>query len=114
MTDHPAAGARRGETREEIVARVVREQLALNPTPAYDSRAKRRLRRYLYVIWPVGILVGLIAMWALGWSWTEGIGFGVAFGVALWYLGLLFVTERDDGRIQRQVRQVRERLDDGR
>jgi hypothetical protein len=101
--------ARRGprrETREELVERVLREQAALHPAPVYDAASKRRVRRYLYASWPIGILVGLAVMWAAGWTAIEGLGFGVAFAIALWYLGLVLLTERDDGRIQRRVRQL--------
>lgn len=94
------------ETREEIVARVIREQAALHPAPVY-SEAKRRVRLSLYAAWPVGIVVGLAVMWVVGWRMIEGIGFGVAFAIALWYLGLVLLTERDDGRIQRRVRELR-------
>ncbi|WP_217913860.1 hypothetical protein [Miltoncostaea marina] len=105
MTERAGHPARR-ETREEIVARVVREQEALHPVAAYDEAARRRVRRYLYAIWPAGIVVGLVAMWAVGWSWIEGFGFGVAFAVALWYMGIVVLTERDDGRVHRQVRDL--------
>lgn len=94
------------ETREELVARVLREQAALHPAPVYDATAKRRVRRFLYASWPVGIAVGLAVMWVVGWTLIEGLGFGVAFAIALWYLGLVLLTERDDGRIQRRVRQL--------
>ncbi len=87
--------------------RVIREQAALHPAPVYSEAAKRRVRRSLYAAWPVGILVGLAVMWAVGWRMIEGVGFGVAFAVALWYLGLVLLTERDDGRIQRGVREIR-------
>lgn len=107
-TDVAARPAVRRETREEIVARVSREQAALHPTPVYGSEARRRVRRYLYAIWPVGIAVGALMMPLMGWTWFEGLGFGVAFAVMLWYLGIVMLTERDDGRIQRGVRQLRE------
>jgi hypothetical protein len=96
----------RSETREELVARVIREQAALHPAPVYSEAAKRRVRRALWAAWPVGLAVGLAVMWAVGWRLIEGIGFGVAFAVALWYLGLVLLTERDDGRIQRGVREL--------
>ena len=99
------------ETREEIVERVIREQAALHPAPLYSEAAKRRVRRSLYAAWPVGILVGLAVMWAVGWRLIEGVGFGVAFAIALWYLGLVLLTERDDGRIQRRVREIRARAE---
>jgi hypothetical protein len=102
------AQVRRGESREEIVARVLREQQALHPVPVYDTRSRSRLKRYLYAIWPIGIATGLLLMWAVGWSLIEGLGFGVAFAVALWYLGFVMVTERDDGRIARSVARLRD------
>jgi hypothetical protein len=95
------------ETREELIARIEREQAALHPAPVYSEAAKRRVRRSLYAAWPVGLAVGIALMWAVGWRWIEGIGFGVALAVALWYIGLVLLTERDDGRIQRRVRELR-------
>ena len=42
----------RPESREEIVARVSREQEFLHPTPVYPRRSRARLRAYLIVIVP--------------------------------------------------------------
>ena len=97
------------ETREELVARVIREQAELHPAPVYSAAAKRRVWGSLYAAWPVGIAIGIALMWAVGWRWIEGIGFGVALAIALWYIGLVLLTERDDGRIQRRVRELRAR-----
>jgi hypothetical protein len=98
----------RRETREEIIARVTREQADLHPVPVYGSEAKRRVRRYLYAIWPVGVLVGALLMPVMGWTWYEGVGFGIALAVMFWYLGIVMLTERDDGRIQRGVSRLRQ------
>jgi hypothetical protein len=97
-------GVRRRESREEIVARVQREQEALHPAPVYNQRARRRLRTYLIIIWPLGMLMGLVTMWALGWHWIEGIGLGASLGLVLGYVGFVLLAERDDGRIQKGVR----------
>ena len=43
----PARGA---ESREQIVARITREQEALHPAPVYSAQSRRRLRRYLVEI----------------------------------------------------------------
>ena len=94
------------ETREELVARVLREQAALHPAPVYNAASKRRVWRFLWASWPIGLAIGLGLMWAVGWRMIEGIGFGVALAIALWYLGLVLLTERDDGRIQRRVREL--------
>jgi len=87
------------------------EQAALHPAPVYSEAAKRRVRASLYAAWPVGLVIGIALMWAVGWRWIEGIGFGVALAVALWYIGLVLLTERDDGRIQRRVREIRTRAE---
>ena len=99
-------GNRRGESREEIVERVLREQRALNPAPVYDAQSRRRLRRYLAAISPLGLALGWLGGMTFGWSPLERLGAGVALILALAYFGYVFVTERDDGRIQREVRRL--------
>jgi hypothetical protein len=110
-TAHGASRRPPRETREELVARILEEQAALHPAPVYSEAAKRRVRASLYAAWPVGLIIGIALMWAVGWRWIEGIGFGVALAVALWYIGLVLLTERDDGRIQRRVREIRTRAE---
>jgi hypothetical protein len=101
------AMTRRAESREELIARVVREQEALHPTPVYGARSRRRLRAYLVAIWPAGIALGWLAGLALGWSLLEWLGFGVGLVLALAYIGYVLLAERDDGRIQREVSRLR-------
>ncbi len=103
--------SRRGESREEIVARVVREQQALNPAPVYSARSRRRLRRYLVAIPPLGMALGWLGGMAFGWSLLERLGAGVGLILALAYFGYVLVTERDDGRIQGEVRRLIAGLD---
>jgi hypothetical protein len=115
MEDSPTAvrARRRGESREELVARVVAEQQALHPTPVYSARSKRLLRAYLVAIWPIGIGLGWVAGLGFGWSLMEWLGFGVGLVLALAYIGYVLLAERDDGRIQREVRRLREGADSG-
>lgn len=109
MTD-PSRASR--ESRDEIVARVAREQRALNPAPHYGARARRRLRNYLIAILPLGMLLGLLGGPLFGWDLLEQLGAGVGLVVGLAYFGYVIVTERDDGRIQDEVRRLVSDRDD--
>jgi sterol desaturase/sphingolipid hydroxylase (fatty acid hydroxylase superfamily) len=102
----PLPGARRRETREETIARVVAEQERLHPTPAYTPRSKRRLRIYLVAVVPISVALGWLASLAFGWSPLEWIGFGAGLVLALAYIGYVLITERDDGRIHDSVRRL--------
>lgn len=93
-------------SREAIVARVVREQEALHPSPVYGARARRRLRNYLLAIFPLGMLLGWGSGWLIGWGTLERLGFGVGLVLALGYVGFVLLAERDDGRIQTSVRRL--------
>jgi len=104
-------GRRRVESRQELLARVVREQEALHPTPVYSMRAKRRLRIYLVLIWPLSFAIAGLTGWLLGWSPLEWMGFAVGLVLAFAYIGYVLITERDDGRIHRSTRAL---LDEGR
>lgn len=101
-------GPARGETREQIVARVEREQSALHPVPVYGRRSMRRVKIYLASIVPVGLVLGWLSGVLFGWSPAEWIGFGVGLWLALGYIGYVLLAERDDGRIQRDVRALME------
>ncbi len=107
----PDGGAGRGrtETRDEIVARVVREQEELHPSPVYGARAMRRLRIYLVAIFPIGLALGWLSGVAFGWNVAEWGGFAVGLWLALGYIGYVLLAERDDGRIAADVRRVMER-----
>ena len=96
----------RKESSEELVARVIREQELLHPTPVYTDRSKKRLRVYLVTIVPLSMLLGWIAGMALGWSMIECLGFGVGLILAFAYIGLVLLTERDDGRIHDETQRV--------
>ena len=112
MTEHVHGSAvRQVESREEIVARVLREQGALNPAPTYSAQSRRRLRRYLVAIAPLGLALGWVGGMVFGWNLLEWLGAGVGLILALAYFGYVFVTERDDGRIQGAVRRLVEDLD---
>jgi hypothetical protein len=101
-------------SREAIVARVTREQEALHPSPVYTARSRRRLRNYLIAIGPVGMVLGWVSGWLFGWDVLERLGFGVGLVLALGYIGFVLLAERDDGRIQSDVRRlVGERPPDG-
>ncbi|WP_217913290.1 hypothetical protein [Miltoncostaea marina] len=108
-TDTRPAGRRRAESREEIVARVTREQQALHPAPVYGERSRRRLKRFLVAIFPVGLVAGWLCGVAFGWNPAEWIGFAVGLWLALAYLGYVIVTERDDGRVHDEVRRLMRR-----
>lgn len=109
MDGDPAGGRRTGTvpTREEIVARITREQEELHPAPVYAHRARRQLRWYLVLIWPLGVVLGLMTARLVGWSVVEGAGLGVSLGLCFFYIGFVLLTERDDGRIDREVRRLR-------
>lgn len=104
-TQSTPAGSRR-ETREEMIARVVREQEALNPVPLYTARSKRRLRLGLPLCPPVAFVLSWALSRATGWTTTEWVGFSAGLSIALAYLVYLFVAERDDGRINRATRDM--------
>lgn len=99
-------GPRRGESRDEIIARVMREQERIDPAPVYGRRARRRLRIYLVAIFPAGLALGWVAGVVVGWSAIERLGFGVGLILTLAYLGYVLLAERDDGRIHRNVRRL--------
>ena len=103
----------RRESREEIVARVAQEQRALNPAPHYSARARRRLRHYLVAIVPLGMFLGWLGGPLFGWNALEWLGAGVGLVVGLAYFGYVIVTERDDGRIQDEVRRLVAGADEG-
>jgi hypothetical protein len=94
------------ETREQIVARVSREQELLHPTPVYSRRSRARLRVYLIVIAPLSLALGWLAGALFGWNGIESAGFGVGLILAFGYLGLVLLTERDDGRIHDQTQRL--------
>jgi len=96
----------RKESSEELVARVIREQELLHPTPVYTDRSKRRLRMYLVTIVPLSMVLGWGAGTLLGWSLIECLGFGVGLILAFAYIGLVLLTERDDGRIHDETQRV--------
>jgi hypothetical protein len=96
----------RSESSDELVARVIREQELLNPTPVYTARSKRRLRVYLVTIVPLSIVLGWLAGALLGWSAIESLGFGAGLILAFAYIGLVLLTERDDGRIHDETQRV--------
>lgn len=93
-------------SRDAIVARVTREQEALHPSPVYGARSRRRLRNYLIAIGPAGMLLGWVSGWAFGWDVLERLGFGVGLVLTLGYIGFVLLAERDDGRIQDDVRRL--------
>jgi hypothetical protein len=88
------------------VARVVAEQARLHPAPVYSARSKRRLRAYVLAIVPISFALGRLAGAAFGWSPLEWVGFGVGLILAFAYIGYVLITERDDGRIQDDVRRL--------
>lgn len=94
------------ETREQIVARVSREQELLHPTPVYSRRSRAKLRAYLIVIIPLSFVIGWLAGTLLGWNGIEIFGFGFGLIMAFGYLGLVLLTERDDGRIHDETQRV--------
>lgn len=108
MNDDDAGGARRAETRDEIVRRVVQEQEELHPSPVYGARSMRRLKIYLVAIFPIGLVLGWLSGVAFGWDVAEWGGFVVGLWLALGYIGYVLLAERDDGRIQRDMRKVME------
>lgn len=91
---------------------MAREQAALHPAPAYGARSRRRLRVALVAIFPLGLALAWLAGRAFGWDAAEWIGFAVGLWLALGYVGYVLVAERDDGRIQADVRRLMERRED--
>lgn len=96
----------RRETREAIIARVTREQDALNPVPVYTARSKRRLRLCLPLCPPVAFVLTWLLSRVTGWTPREWVGFAIGLSIALAYLVYLIVAERDDGRINRATQNV--------
>ena len=96
------------ETREELLARVAREQEALHPMPAYSARSKRRLRVYLIAIFPVSFALAAALGLVLDRPPLEWIGYGFGLLLAFFYIGYVLITERDDGLIQRSTRELME------
>lgn len=94
------------ETREQIVARVTREQDRLHPALGYSERSKRRLRAYLVAVVPISFALAWVAGLAFGWSPLEWIGFGAGLILALAYIGYVLITERDDGRVHDEVQRM--------
>ena len=94
------------ESREQIIARVTREQELLHPTPVYSHRSRKRLRAYLIVIVPLSFALGWLAGVLMGWNLVEWLGFGLGLVMAFGYLGLVLLTERDDGRIHAATQRV--------
>ena len=107
--DGGSGGRRERERRDAIVARVMAEQAALDAEPRYGHSERRRVRWYLLWIWPAGMAIGLTVMYLAGWGWLEGIGFGVSLVICLFYIGYVLLAERDDGRIDRNVRRLAQR-----
>lgn len=97
---------RGAESREELVARVTREQERLHPSPIYTAESKRRLRIYLICLGPIGIGLGWLAGQFFGWNLLEWLGGGVGLSLALAYIGYVLITERDDGRVQEGMQRV--------
>lgn len=108
--ERQAETGRRAESREELVARVTREQEQLHPSPVYTAASKRRLRIYLWWIGPVSLALGWLSGRFFGWDLLEWLGAGVGLSLALAYIGYVVITERDDGRVHDDVqRMMRER-----
>lgn len=110
--DDDGTRPRRAETRDEIVRRVVQEQEELHPSPVYGARSMRRLKVYLVAIFPIGLVLGWISGEVFGWNVAEWGGFAVGLWLALGYIGYVLLAERDDGRIQRDMRRVMERREE--
>ncbi|MGD9695209.1 MAG: hypothetical protein AB7V42_06060 [Thermoleophilia bacterium] len=106
MSATPDPGVRRRESREEIVARVQAEQERLHPSPVYSARSRRRLRIYLVAIFPVAVVLAWLTGLLFGWNALEIFGFAVGLVMALAYIGYVLLTERDDGRIQKEMRRL--------
>ncbi|MGD9571096.1 MAG: hypothetical protein AB7V62_04330 [Thermoleophilia bacterium] len=102
----PPRGGR--ETREQLVARVQAEQQDLHPVPVYGTKSMRRLKIYLAAIVPIGVLLGWLSGIVFGWDPLEWFGFAVGLWLALGYIGYVLLAERDDGRIQKDVKALME------
>lgn len=97
---------RRGETSDELVARVMREQEGLHPSPVYSDRSRRRLKHYLVAIMPISFALAFLAGWAFDWLLLEVLGSGVGLVLTLAYLGYVVISERDDGRVAAETQQM--------
>lgn len=100
---HLKHARRRQESREELIARIAREQEGLHPAPVYSARSKRRLLHFLYALVPISFALGALGGWAFGWSVFEWVGAAFGLILALAYIGYVTLTERDDGRVARET-----------
>jgi hypothetical protein len=110
QTERQDDAPRRAESRDELVARVTREQEELHPSPVYTAASKRRLRIFLWAIGPISIVLGWLSGRFFGWDTLEWLGAAAGLSLALAYIGYVVITERDDGRVNEDVqRLMRER-----
>ncbi len=99
----------RRESREQIVSRVAAEQEGLHPDPGYTRTARKRLWVLGVTIVPVSVLLGWVIGAPLGWSPFLWIATGLGIGLGVFCVAYVILAERDDGRIQREIDDARNR-----
>ena len=122
---HDAPATRHVETREETVARVVGEEEAVGAERggSSDPSTRRGLNRVLWrtvaiyalVGFVAGAVIGLILSLAPGPFETSGagetvgymVGLGAALALVVALLASLFLLEREDGRVERELERMR-------
>ena len=122
---HDEPAKRDVETREETVARVVGDEEAVGATRGGtpDSSTRRGLNRVLWrtvaryavIGFVAGAVVALVLSLAPGPFETSSvgetigymIGLGAALALVVALLASLFLLEREDGRVEREVEQER-------
>ena len=122
---HSEPAIRDVETREETVARVVGEEEAIvarrggSPDPSTRRGLNRVLWRtvaiYAGIGFVAGAIIGLVLSLSPGPFETNGagetvgymIGLGLALALVVTLLASLFLLEREDGRIERELEQQR-------
>lgn len=122
---HDEPARRDVETREETVARVVGEEEAVvarrggSPDPSTRRGLNRVLWRtvaiYAGIGFVAGAVVGLVLSIAPGPFETSGvgdaigymIGLGLALALVVALLASLFLLEREDGRVERELEERR-------
>ncbi len=73
----------------------------------YTRTARRRVWMLGAIMVPVSLLIGWLIGAPLGWPPLLWIVRGLALSLGVFYIVYVILTERDDGRIQRELDDAR-------